>query len=54
MKVYKNLYIGDTVKKPGKIIKKLKQYKKLPDIYVLVCAEDNRQLEVYHSLMLQQ
>ena len=50
----KNLYIGDTVKKPGKIIKKLKQYKKLPDIYVLVCAEDNRQLEVYHSLMLQQ
>ena len=53
MKVYKNLYIGDTVKKPGKIIKKLKQYKKLPDIYVLVCAEDNRQLEVYHSLMLQ-
>lgn len=54
MKFYKNLYIGDTVKKPDKIIKKLKKYKKLPGIYVIVCDGEHRQIEIYHSLMLQQ
>lgn len=54
MKFYKNLYIGDTVKKPDKIVKKLKKYKKLPGIYVIVCNEEQRQIEIYHSLMLQQ
>lgn len=54
MKFYKNLYIGDTIKKPDKIIKKLKKYKKLPGIYVIVCDGARKQLEIYHSLMLQQ
>ena len=54
MKFYKNLYIGDTVKKPHKIMKKLKKDKILPSIYVIVCMEGKRQLEIYHSLMLQQ
>lgn len=54
MKFYKNLYIGDTVKKPDKIIKKLKNYKKLLRIYVIVYAREKKQLEIYHSLMLQQ
>lgn len=54
MKVYKNLYVGDTVKRPDKIIRKLKKNKKLPKIYVLVYAGDKKHLEIYHSLMLQQ
>lgn len=54
MKVYKNLYIGDTVKKPDKVIKKLQKYKKLPGIYVIVCAGEEKKIEIYHSLMLQQ
>ncbi len=54
MEFYKNLYIGDTVKKPGKVIKKLKKYKKQPAVYVIAYARQNRQLEIYHSLMLQQ
>ena len=54
MKFYKNLYIGDTIHKPDKIIKKLKKYKKQPGIYVIVYARDQNQLEIYHSLMLQQ
>lgn len=54
MKFYKNLYIGDTVKKPDKIVKKMKKYKKLPGIYVIVCDGTRKQLEIYHSLMLQQ
>lgn len=54
MEFYKNLYIGDTVKKPGKIKKKLKKYKMLRTVYVIAYAKQNRQLEIYHSLMLQQ
>lgn len=54
MKFYKNLYIGNTVKKPGKIIKKLKKYRKLPEIYVIVYDRERAQIEIYHSLMLQQ
>lgn len=54
MEFYKNLYIGDTVKKPHKIIKKLKKYKKLPGIYVIACMQDKKRIEIYHSLMLQQ
>ena len=46
MKFYKNLYIGDTVKKPHKIMKKLKKDKILPSIYVIVCMEGKRQREI--------
>lgn len=54
MKFYKNLYIGDTVKKPAKAIKKLKRHKKQPRLYVIAYDEETGQLTVYHSLMLQQ
>lgn len=54
MKFYKNLYIGDTIKKPEKIKKKLKRYAKLNNVYLIAYMAQNRQLEIYHSLMLQQ
>lgn len=54
MKFYKNLYIGDTIKKPEKIKRKLKKYAKLTNVYLIVYMPENRRLEIYHSLMLQQ
>lgn len=54
MKFYKNLYIGDTVKKPEKIKKKLRKNVKLTNVYLIVYMAENRRLEIYHSLMLQQ
>lgn len=54
MNFYKNLYIGDTVKKPQKAIKKLKRYKKQPRLYVIVYDGETDRLAVYHSLMLLQ
>ncbi|MCD7725910.1 MAG: hypothetical protein LUI12_10260 [Clostridiales bacterium] len=54
MKFYKNLYVGDTIKKPDKVIKKLKKYAKLPNIHVIAYAQEHNRLEIYHSLMLQQ
>ena len=54
MKFYENLYIGDSIEKPDKIKRKLKKYAKLNNVYVIAYTEQNRQLEIYHSLMLQQ
>ena len=54
MKFYKNLYIGDTVKKPEKAIKKLKRHKKQPRLYVIVYDRDIKRLAIFHSLMLSQ
>ncbi|MDD6811389.1 MAG: hypothetical protein PUD93_05955 [Lachnospiraceae bacterium] len=54
MKFYKKLYIGDTIKKPNQIKRKLKRYDKLPTIYVIALASGKDQLEIYHSLLLQQ
>lgn len=54
MKFYKNLYIGDTVKKPKKAIKKLKGHKKQPRLYVIVHDRELNRLAVFHSLMLSQ
>lgn len=54
MKFYKNLYIGDTVKKPEKAIRKLKHHKKQPKLHVIVYDRDTKRLAVYHSLMLSQ
>lgn len=54
MKFYKNLYIGDTVKKPEKAIKKLKRHKKQPWLYVIAYDRETDRLVVYHSLMLLQ
>ena len=54
MKFYKNLYIGDTIKKPEKIKRKLRKYAKLNNVWLIAYLSQNRQLEIYHSLMLQQ
>lgn len=54
MNFYRNLYVGNTVKKPEKIKRKLKRYAKLPNIYVIAYMQGNNRLEIYHSLMLQQ
>lgn len=54
MNFYKNLYIGDTVKKPEKAIRKLKRHKKQPWLYVIVYDKETDSLAVYHSLMLLQ
>lgn len=54
MKFYKNLYIGDTVKNPDKIKRKLKRHAKLTNVYVIVYVEKDRRLEIYHSMMLLQ
>lgn len=54
MKFYKNLYVGDTIKKPDKIKRKLKKYAKLPNVYVIAYQQENNQLEIYHSLFMQQ
>lgn len=54
MKFYKNLYIGDTVKKPCKIIKKLKRYAKLNHVYLIVYDAESGRVESFHCLMLQQ
>lgn len=54
MNFYKNLYIGDTVKKPEKAIKKLKRHKKQPRLYVIAYDGETDRLSVYHSLMLSQ
>lgn len=54
MKFYKNLYIGDTVKRPEKAIRKLKRHKKQPGLYVIAYDGETKRLSVYHSLMLSQ
>lgn len=54
MKFYRHLYIGDTVKKPKKAIKKLKRHKIQPGLYVIVFEEETAHLAFYHSLILTQ
>lgn len=54
MKFYKNLYVGDTIRKPDKIIRKLKKYAKLPTVYIIVYVQETGQLEICNSLFLQQ
>ena len=54
MKFYQNLYIGETIKKPEKIKRKLKKYAKLNNVWLIAYVEENKQLEIYHCMMLQQ
>lgn len=54
MKFYKNLYIGDTIKNPDKIKRKLKKYAKVTNVYIIAYVEKDRRLEIFHSLMMQQ
>lgn len=54
MKFYKNLYIGDTVKKPERLIKKLKRHKIKPGFYVIAYMRDTARLEICSSVLLAQ
>ena len=54
MKFYKNLYIGDTIRNPGKTRRKLKRYAKLQNVYVIAYMAESGQLSIYHNLMFQQ
>ncbi len=54
MKFYKNLYIGDTIRNPGKTRRKLKRYAKLQNVYVIAYMAESRQLSIYHNRMFQQ
>lgn len=54
MKFYKNLYVGDTVKNPGKVKRKLKNHAKQLQIYVIILSAGDDQLEICHSMLLGQ
>ncbi len=54
MKFYKNLYIGDTVKKPERLIKKLKRHQCKPGFFVIAYMEDTARLEICSSVLLAQ
>lgn len=54
MKFYKNLYIGDTVKKPEKLIKKLKRHQCKPGFFVIAYMRETARLEICSSLLLTQ
>ncbi|MBO5056803.1 MAG: hypothetical protein J6C64_10695 [Lachnospiraceae bacterium] len=53
MKFYKYLYIGDTVKEPAKVKRRLKRHAGQL-IYVICIASGNDQLEIFHSAYLKQ
>lgn len=55
MKFYKNLYIGDSIKKKkNKLIWKLKCHSTLLDIYVLVLPQNGTEVEYFNSSYLKQ
>lgn len=53
MKFYKYLYVGDTVKEPAKVKRKLKLHAGQM-IYVIGLAGGEDNLEIYHSAYLKQ
>lgn len=54
MKFYKDLYIGETIKNPDKIKRKIKYHAKQLKIYVIILASGNDQLEICHNMLLKQ
>lgn len=54
MRFYKNLYIGGSIRNPGRVKWKLKHRAGQVNIYVLALAGGKDQLEIYHSAFLQQ
>lgn len=54
MKFYKNLYIGDTIKNPNKIKRKIKRHAKQLKVFVILLASGSDQLEICHSILLEQ
>lgn len=53
MKFYKYLYIGDTVKDPDKVKRKLKRHAGQL-VYVICISHGADQLEIFHSAYLKQ
>lgn len=54
MMFYKNLYVGDTIKNPNRIKRRLKANKKLINVFVIAYAQETKKLEIYNSLFMQQ
>ena len=54
MEFYKNLYIGDSIRKPNKVKRKLKRHAKQLKIYVIILSPGTDQLEIFHSILLGQ
>lgn len=54
MKFYKNLYIGDTIKDPNRVKKKLKHRARQLKVFVIMLASGDDQLEICHSMLLRQ
>lgn len=54
MKFYKNLYIGDTIKNPNMVKRKIKRHARQLNIFVIMLASGDDQLEICHSMLLRQ
>lgn len=54
MRFFGQPYIGDSIKNPNKVIKKLRRGKKQLKVYLIVLAEESGQLEIYHNIYLRQ
>lgn len=54
MEIYSRLYVGETVKAPDKIIRKLKRHSRLLNAWVITLAPNIDQLELYHTSVLMQ
>lgn len=54
MRFYRNLYLGETVKRPKRLIRKLKRHKGLWGVYVIAFEGETTRLMVCHNLLLAQ
>lgn len=54
MKFYRNLYVGESIKKPNKVKWRLRHNAGQFQVYVIALAEGEDQLEIYHCAFLQQ
>lgn len=54
MKFYKNLYIGETIKDPNKVKRKIRHHAKQLKIFVILLASGDDQLEICHNVLLGQ
>lgn len=54
MKFYKNLYIGDTIKNPNRVKRKIKHHARQLKVFVIMLALGDDQLEICHSMLLRQ
>ena len=54
MKFYKNLYIGNTIKNPNQVKRKIKHHTKQLNIFVIMLSRNDDQLEICHNMLLRQ